>query len=432
MSPLFNKPIFNFNYLHHRQHRTDLKNKITEEIEFSNSYFLLLLGSTIIATLGLLINSSAVVIGAMIMAPLYWPMLGVALGIASGNSKILIKSLKLLVYSIILSLFVSLLTTSLTPLTEVTKEISLRINPTILDLLIALASSVIGVLAVYDPRISSSVIGVALSLSLLPPLATAGVGLSFKSERIISGGLQMFLANMIAIIFVSVITLYLLKIRPHNKQENRHFVLGLIGSLLTLLIFSVILTLYLNQTMRDNSIKSELKQQLSFQLKKLDHNIQVKEIEVAYSSRQDQPIKIQAVAYLPEGLYLTQTHQNNIIEELGRIVPNKIDLELSLINYLQLRQDDHEDVRAVIYDQVYALAQNKLSILLPSANLLQVQINPLTDAEDLYQVDLIILVSEAEEDVLLKLNQIKEEIQVGVEAPIKVEFKLLNAQLNSN
>lgn len=432
MPSIFSKSIFNLDYFHDHQHRVDLQNKITKEIEFSNSYFLLLLGSTIIGTLGLLINSSVVVIGAMIMAPLYWPMLGVALGIASGDSKVLIKSFKLLIYSIFLSLFISLLTTSLTPLTEITQEINLRINPTILDLLIALASSVIGVLAVYDPRISSSVVGVALSLSLLPPLTTAGIGLSFKNEHVFWGGAQLFLANVAAIIFVGVITLYLLKIKPRNKKENRHFILGFIGSLLILIVFSVILTLYFNQTIRDDSIKKELKQQLSYQLKKIDHNIQVKEIEVVYSSTLDKPIKIQAVAYLPEGVYLTQTHQNNIIEELGRVVPQKIDLELSLVNYLQLRQDGYEDARVVIYDQVYALARNKLSILLPSVNLLQVQINPLNEKENKYQVDLVILVSETEEDITFKLNQIKEEIMVGVEAPIDVEFKLLNTQLENN
>jgi uncharacterized hydrophobic protein (TIGR00271 family) len=432
MLPIFADFQFNLSYLNDVKRRVGLRHKIEEEIKFSPSYFVLLFGATVVVTLGLLINSSAVVIGAMIMAPLYWPMLGVALGIALGDRKILQQALKLLLASIIMSLAVSWTTSYLTPLNEMTREIAIRISPTILDLLIALTCSVIGVLAVYDPNISASVVGVVLSLALLPPLATSGIGLSFKNDHIFRGGLQFFVANMIAVIFVGVLTLYFLKIRPNGKEESHRFALGLGSSIFILILLAIPLTIYLNQAIVKNQIKANLKGELEAQLKIIEPDTRVGQIEIDFLSDLNSVVSIEALVYLPEGVYLTQAQQNKIVKELNTHVAGYVDLELSLVNTLFLRQDTTDSLLREIEDQTQTLAEKKLAELIPGSSLLKIQVEDRLDQEGHYFLELIVLMPENRDSFSLELEQFKSELQEEIDQwSLNIGFKLLSTESES-
>ena len=152
------------------------------------------------------------------IAPIFWPILGISLSFVTGKKKLAIKSIVSLTVSIVSVVAISWLLTELSPTAGMTDEINLRIRPSLFDLLIALVSSVIGVAAAYFPRISATAIGVAISLSLLPPLAVAGISLALGSTNMFVGSLMLFAANAVAIIFVGIISFYLLKFGPNNQQ----------------------------------------------------------------------------------------------------------------------------------------------------------------------------------------------------------------------
>ncbi len=230
------------------QHVTEVKKKVLSEQKINLTFLLLMVGASIVATLGLLTDSSVIVMGAMIMAPLYWPMIGVALGISVSDKLILKKALRILTFSVFLGLLVSAATAYFAPIKEITREMQLRSNPTLLDLLIALATSVVGMVALFDSGISSLVAGVAMSLSLMPPLSVAGIAISQGRRVIFWGSFQLFVANAVSVVVIGVIFFYLKKVRSKNDSDNYIFLLGLGVSLMLLLILASVFTMYLQMS----------------------------------------------------------------------------------------------------------------------------------------------------------------------------------------
>ncbi len=292
-----------YRLLQSSQRRENLQEEIEEELRPSTAYFILLGGASVLATLGLLINNSVVVMGAMIIAPLYWPLLGLALGVAKMDKKILQRSLLLAIISILFSLLISYTVARLTPIYEITDQIGLRTNPTILDLVIAMVSALVGIAAIYYPMISTAVIGVALSLSLLPALATMGIGLVFNSGLILGGATNLFLVNVLSIVFIGSVTMYVLKIRSQQKNRGQ-FWLGLIGIWSCLFILAIPLAKRLRQNQALAREKKLVYQELELQLEEHFPEVEFYDFEFNALSNQSSFWKAQVVLLVPESVEL--------------------------------------------------------------------------------------------------------------------------------
>ena len=167
----------------------------------SFSFHFMLSLSTIIATLGLLSNSAAVIIGAMIVAPLMGPIVGMAYSTAMGNRRLLRRSSFTVVKGIFLTIGVSWLVASIINLESVDTEIMSRVKPTLIDFGIAMAAGAAGAFANTRRSISSAMPGVAIAVALVPPLSVVGIGLAQGESDIAFGALLLFLTNLICIIF---------------------------------------------------------------------------------------------------------------------------------------------------------------------------------------------------------------------------------------
>lgn len=165
-----------------------------------NFHFMLGL-SAIIATLGLISNSAAVIIGAMIVAPLMGPIVGMAYSIAMGNRKLLRRSSFTVLKGILLTIVVAWITSSIIGLKTVDTEILSRVKPTLIDFGIAMAAGAAGAFANTRRSISSALPGVAIAVALVPPLSVVGIGLALQESEIAIGALLLFLTNLICIIF---------------------------------------------------------------------------------------------------------------------------------------------------------------------------------------------------------------------------------------
>lgn len=165
-----------------------------------NFHFMLGL-SAIIATLGLLANSVAIIIGAMIIAPLMGPIVGMAYSTAMGNRKLLRRSSFTVFKGIILTVVVSWLTASIIGLRTVDTEILSRTNPTLVDFGIAMAAGMAGAFANTRRSISSAIPGVAIAVALVPPLSVVGIGLALTEREVTIGSSLLFLTNLICIVF---------------------------------------------------------------------------------------------------------------------------------------------------------------------------------------------------------------------------------------
>lgn len=172
---------------------------LLEESTLDINYIVLILGSCMIATLGLLSNSAAVIIGAMIIAPLMLPIRGLAFGALEGNVVLFRKGLIAIVVGTVLAIFIALLLGSLVRLPEFGSEVIARSEPTLLDLGIAVAAGSISGFAKVQPKISATLAGTAIAVALMPPICVIGLGLSQADWSLSQGATLLYLTNLLGI-----------------------------------------------------------------------------------------------------------------------------------------------------------------------------------------------------------------------------------------
>ncbi len=181
------------------------------------SAFWVLLGlSGVIATAGVANNSTATVIGAMIVAPLMTPILGTAFALVIADRNRMIRSLLVVVGGALLVIGIGFLFGLMDPLGAVLQDnpqISSRVNPKLIDLIAALATGTVGAFALVRPDISDTLPGVAIAISLVPPLAVVGLTLEGGEVEQAGGALLLFLTNVTAIIFTATMVLLLYRVR---------------------------------------------------------------------------------------------------------------------------------------------------------------------------------------------------------------------------
>lgn len=202
--------------------RIAISTKIGEEIKADIYYYIMIILSCTIATYGLLQSNTAVIIGAMLVSPLMNPIIGGSLAISQANNNLLKKSFQAELTGVLIAVAFSALLSMLIPEKVVTAEMLSRTKPTLLDLIIALASGAAGTYAIcYKPN-SAILPGVAISTALMPPLCVIGIGVAYKQFDIATGALLLFLANIIAINFVSIVIFKIFGFNNIDSSENNN------------------------------------------------------------------------------------------------------------------------------------------------------------------------------------------------------------------
>ena len=230
----------------------------------SLGFFVLLLCAAVIATLGLIANSTAVVIGAMIVAPLMDPILSLAFALSISNNKLAKRSLLTVVIGVITVVATAALLASLLDVSEVNREMTSRTAPNLIDLGVAVAAAVAGSFSMTRERLSNSLAGVAIAVALVPPLCVCGIGLSMGSEvvavfgrgtvagitnQISEGSFLLFLANLIGI---TVASLFVFLVQRYGS------VVQCWRNLLVWLALLGLLCIPLSSALHDFSIKQEI------------------------------------------------------------------------------------------------------------------------------------------------------------------------------
>lgn len=179
----------------------------------SKMYFIMNILSAIIASYGLVTNSAAVVIGAMLVAMMLGPITGIALAIIDHRMPLLRKSLITVIVGVSLVVLVGFIVGWLHKDQPLTAEILSRTQPTSMDLMIALAGGTAGAYAMVSPHLSVAVVGVAVATALVPPLAASGILFANGEPQLGLGALLLALTNIIAIQFTNALVLWLLGFR---------------------------------------------------------------------------------------------------------------------------------------------------------------------------------------------------------------------------
>ena len=198
----------------------------------------ILMCAIFIASIGLNMNSTAVIIGAMLISPLMTPIVVLGFGLAIFDTRLIKQSLEVLLTQVLVSLLVSTLYFWISPLSYASSELIARTSPTIWDVLIAIAGGIAGVIGSRKKEANNIVPGVAIATALMPPICTAGYGLANGNVRFLLGALYLFLINCVFIMLINIVgTRILMRKSPLSSfnELNIKMKIGLI-SLIVLLV----------------------------------------------------------------------------------------------------------------------------------------------------------------------------------------------------
>jgi len=314
------------------QHLKKIRVDLLEESTLDIDYLVLILGSCIIATFGLLANSAAVIIGAMIVAPLMLPIRGLAFGAVEGNVLLFRKGLISLAVGTVLAIFLACFLGALVQLPDFGSEVLARSKPTLLDLGIAIAAGGISGYGKVQPKVSATLAGTAIAVALMPPICVIGLGLSQANWSLSLGASLLYLTNLLGITLSCMLTSLMAGYTPlHRAGKALLWALGLTAILVIPL--GVSFAELIEQAQLEASLKRALlNRTITFQrveLIKTDTNWLTKPPEVRLIVRSSEALTPKQVQLLEEfvekemGQKFTLIFQVSQVEEVRRSTLNK-------------------------------------------------------------------------------------------------------------
>lgn len=225
---------------------------IRKGVEFKGTNLWVLIFATFIASLGLNTNSTAVIIGAMLISPLMGPIMGFGLGLAIFDFELIKRSFRNFITAVIFSVITSTLYFLVSPISEAQSELLARTQPTVYDVLIAFFGGLAGIVASSTKNKGNVIPGVAIATALMPPLCTAGFGLASGNLYYFFGAFYLFFINTV---FISLATYLVVRILKYPKKsfvdkEREKQVTKYVG---LIVIFTIVPSLYLSYNLVMNS-----------------------------------------------------------------------------------------------------------------------------------------------------------------------------------
>ncbi len=334
-------------YLSHILPRISEQERLStcDEISLSASpgfdYYLLVLLSGSIATLGLLTNSAAVIIGAMLLAPLMSPIIGIGLASVLADRQLLRNSMRGLIGGALLAVALAALITLVNrampfiSMSELPAEIMNRTRPTPLDLGIALAGGLAAAYALTRPSLSATLPGVAIATALMPPLCTIGVGLAMGRMDIALGAGLLFVTNAVAIAFASAVVFLLRGLNPTYVLGHGHLPRSLIISAALTLVLLIPLSFFsirfIAEANQNRLIESVVREQIdlipSAELSEISITRLQDTVHLVLTVQSNTPLSYEEVVVLQKAIVEKVNHTVSVkvnqvlVERLDPLVP---------------------------------------------------------------------------------------------------------------
>jgi uncharacterized hydrophobic protein (TIGR00271 family) len=199
-----------------KENESDIINSIRKGVDFKGTNLWILVFAIFIASIGLNVNSTAVIIGAMLISPLMGPIMGIGLGLGIYDFGLIKKAGRNFLIAILISIATSTIYFLITPLTEAQSELLARTSPSIWDVFIALFGGLAGIVASSSKAKGNVIPGAAIATALMPPLCTAGYGIANGNLLFFAGAIYLFFINSVFICLATFLVTRLLKFHPHE------------------------------------------------------------------------------------------------------------------------------------------------------------------------------------------------------------------------
>jgi len=401
----------------------EIEKSVIKNASLSWSFIILLIASSTVATLGLLLGNSPIVIGGMILSPLMLPLTKISFAISEGRVLLIKSSLILLLISVIISLISAVLLTLISPIKVLNEEILARTNPTLIDIIVAITAGVVAILGVFQPKISQSLAGVAIAVSLMPPLAVSGIGLALLNFDVAIGGFVLFLANIIAIIFAGLVILA--KLIPAPSRRSRLIKKkGLVFISMVLIVIAVPLMFYLQEIAIQNTVFFSSEEVLKTEFANISKNIEVNRVETNFVQLdQKRILEVKADLKIPEGIEIDYLQQQKVKDKLEKKLDRPVQLNFSLTRTVGVlteesidNQEKSEEIREVLIEQIQSLES---SLTIQNLNL------SAPTEESNWKADLVLNANQGTEFDLSSVEQIKLEVGKIAEVDLELDVKIL-------
>ena len=311
---------------------------VVSNISFRGSNAWILACAIVVASVGLNVNSTAVIIGAMLISPLMGPIVGAGFALGTFDFPLLKKSIKNLLIATLISLVVSFLYFLLSPFKEAQSELLARTSPNIYDVLIAIFGGLVGVIAITRVDKGNPIPGVAIATALMPPLCTAGYGLAIGNLSYFAGALFLYIINCVFIcISTFVIVKYLRYPKTHyvDQQREKRITQSITIITLALVLPSIYFAYNLLQEKKyTNKVKQFVQQELSNKgytviYEKLQMNSKPKKLELAFLAKK---FSNQEIASLQQSMESFGIDNTNLV-----IHQDSLDLKSSILSEIDKR-----------------------------------------------------------------------------------------------
>jgi uncharacterized hydrophobic protein (TIGR00271 family) len=301
---------------------------VARDARLDRRFLLLITLSAAIATLGLLQNSTAVVIGAMLVSPLLGPIMGVGFGLATLEASLIKRSLVTLGAGVVLAVVTAMLIIWLSPIVDVTEELRARTQPTLLDLGVAVVGGIAGVYAIMR-KLSGVMVGVAIATALVPPLSTVSFGLvTMRADFALGAGL-LFLTNTLAIAFAATAVARLNRFGPSLTPQHTAYQVTAIFAVIGVL--AIPLALSLNNIVAEVRARSVVNVELRKLMRESDR---IDNLSVRYEGER----------VLVDGVVIVGRFSPTLPQQLAARMEQELG-RAAMVNIVQLRQQTNAAVQ---------------------------------------------------------------------------------------
>ena len=407
---------------------------IKNNIAFNGANLWILACAIIVASVGLNVNSTAVVIGAMLISPLMGPIVGAGFSLGIYDFDLLKKSLRNLALSTIIGLVFSTLYFYISPFKDVQSEILSRTSPNIYDILIAFFGGIVGVIAVTRVEKGNPIPGVAIATALMPPLCTAGYGLATANWSFFLGAIYLYSINCVFIGLATFLIIKYLKYPPKkqvDEKQQKQVRYTITALILVMIVPSAYFaySLYVEQQLKKNIelfIKEEFVENgYTIVYKKTDLNTLNRKIELGFLSKRFDKNEINSFNKKLKKYSITNTKLVILQDSTDRLLTLKGDI----LNEIKDSQKiDDRDIKIAKLENQIALNRfddksiyNEAKILFPTITKFSIaNHNVLVQKDSVFKETVVVISSEK----LLDEND-----RVKFENWLKAKLKLKRIQV---
>jgi uncharacterized hydrophobic protein (TIGR00271 family) len=339
-----------FNLRHEQADENVVIDSITKNSDFVGANLWTLIFAILIASIGLNMNSTAVIIGAMLISPLMGPIMGVGLGIGTNDFELVKKGILNLLTASIIGILVSTIYFWITPINAAQSELLARTTPTVYDVLIAFFGGLTGVVAATRKEKSNAIPGVAIATALMPPLCTAGYGIATGHLYYFLGAVYLYCINSI---FICISTFLIIRLMKFKKKrfEDKGYAKKVSKYILLTTIVAILPSIYLtygiiHRSLFENAAEKFVKEQFKYK------NTQVVSKNYKYAGDQQQ-IDVLLIGY--------ELPMKTIDSIKGNLKAYNLDnTKLVIRQGLNAKQEiDFSQIKASIMKDVFAENTNK-------------------------------------------------------------------------